>query len=208
MKQLHKPNLWGWSLFNAERNLDFHSVFWKRPAGNLVIDPLPLSEHDAAHLEQLGGVRDIIVTNSDHGRAAIELRDRSSARVWGPRQEPAFLESLRAEPLGSDPALGSDLLGPDLELIELHGSKTPGELALLLDGDTLVTGDLIRGQRAGRLNLLPDAKLGDKARALASIEALARRGGIEAVLVGDGWPVFRGGSAALLDLLGEARAGR
>jgi glyoxylase-like metal-dependent hydrolase (beta-lactamase superfamily II) len=203
MKQLHKPQFWGWSLFNAERNLDFHSVFWQRPAGNVVIDPLPLSDHDAAHIEQLGGVRDIIVTNSDHGRAALALRDRTSARVWGPRQEPAFLESLRAQALPPASALG-----PDLELIELQGSKTPGELALLLEGDTLVTGDLIRGQRAGRLNLLPDAKLGDKARALDSLEALACHGGIEAVLVGDGWPVFRGGSAALLELLREARPER
>lgn len=203
MKQLHKPNLWGWSLFNAERNLDFHSVFWKRPAGNVVIDPLPLSEHDAAHLEQLGGVRDIIVTNSDHGRAALTLRDRTSARLWGPRLEPAFLDLLRAEALASD-----HVLGPELEVIELRGSKTPGELALLLEGDTLVTGDLLRGHRAGRLNLLPDAKLGDKARALDSLEELARRAGIEAVLVGDGWPVFRGGSAALMELLREARPGR
>jgi metallo-beta-lactamase superfamily protein len=203
MKQLHKPNLWGWSLFNAERNLDFHSVFWKRPAGNVVIDPLPLSDHDAAHLEQLGGVRDIIVTNSDHGRAALALHGRTSARVWGPRQEPAFLESLRAEALAPE-----HVLGPELEVIELQGSKTPGELALLLEGDTLVAGDLLRGHRAGRLNLLPDAKLGDKARALDSLEALARRGGIEAVLVGDGWPVFRGGSAALLALLQEARPAR
>lgn len=203
MKQLYKPNLWGWSLFNPERNLDFHSVFWKRPAGNVVIDPLPLSDHDAAHLEQLGGVREIIVTNSDHGRAALELRDRSSARVWGPRLEPAFLASLRAEALAPEHALG-----PDLEVIELHGSKTQGELALLLDGDTLVVGDLIRGQRAGRLNLLPDAKLADKARALASIAALARRGDIQAVLVGDGWPVFGGGSAALLALLAEVQPGR
>ena len=198
MKQLHKPQLWGWSVFNPERNLDFHSVFWKRPAGNVVIDPLPLSDHDAAQIEQFGGVREIIVTNSDHGRAALALRDRTSARIWGPRQEPVFLESLRAEALA--PGHG---LGAELEVIELQGSKTPGELALLLDGDTLVAGDLIRGHRAGRLNLLPDAKLGDRARALASLEALARRGGIEAVLVGDGWPVFRGGSAVLRELLLE-----
>ncbi len=164
---------------------------------------MPLSDHDAAHLEQLGGVRDIIVTNSDHGRAALALRDRTSARLWGPRQEPAFLGALGAEALAPD-----HVLGPELEVIELHGSKTPGELALLLDGDTLVTGDLLRGHRAGRLNLLPDAKLGDKERALDSLEALARRAGIEAVLVGDGWPVFRGGSGALLELLREARPGR
>jgi hypothetical protein len=68
-----------------------------------------------------------------------------------------------------------------------------------------VVGDLIRGQRAGRLNLLPDVKLGDKALALASLGALARRSSIEAVLVGDGWPVFRGGSAALLELWNDVR---
>jgi hypothetical protein len=110
--------------------------------------------------------------------------------------------------LGAEALAPDHVLGPELEVIELHGSKTPGELALLLDGDTLVTGDLLRGHRAGRLNLLPDAKLGDKERALDSLEALARRAGIEAVLVGDGWPVFRGGSGALLELLREARPGR
>jgi glyoxylase-like metal-dependent hydrolase (beta-lactamase superfamily II) len=203
MKQLHKPNLWSFSLFNAERNLDFHSVFWSRPAGNVLIDPLPLSEHDAAHLERLGGVRDIILTNSDHARAAAELRERTSARLWGPRLEPAFLESIGARALAAEHSLGADL-----EVLELQGSKTPGELCLLLEGDTLVVGDLIRGHRAGRLNLLPDAKLGDKALALQSLEALTRRGGIEAVLVGDGWPVFRGGSAALLELLLDLRAAR
>ena len=200
MKQLHKPNLWSWSLFNAERNLDFHSVFWSRPAGNVVIDPLPLSDHDAVHIERLGGVSDIILTNSDHVRAAEQLRARTSARLWGPRLEPAFLDSLGARGLAAEHTLGAEL-----EVLELQGSKTPGELGLLLEGDTLVVGDLIRGHRAGRLNLLPDAKLGDKALALASLDALARRSGIEAVLVGDGWPVFRGGSAALLELSRDAR---
>ncbi|MEO8183352.1 MAG: MBL fold metallo-hydrolase [Deltaproteobacteria bacterium] len=200
MKQLHKPNLWGFSLFNAERNLDFHSVFWSRPAGNVLIDPLPLTPHDAAHLDRLGGVRDIILTNSDHARAAAELRERTSARLWGPRLEPAFLESLGARALD-----GEHTLGADLEVLELSGSKTPGELCLILEGETLVVGDLIRGHRAGRLNLLPDAKLGDKALALESLEALTLREGIDAVLVGDGWPVFRAGSAALRELLREVR---
>jgi hypothetical protein len=72
---------------------------------------------------------------------------------------------------------------------------------LLLEGDTLVTGDLIRGQRAGRLNLLPDAKLADRALAIRSLERLAQHKQIEAVLVGDGWPIFRAGAAALDELL-------
>lgn len=230
MKQLHKPNLWSWSLFNEERNLDFHSVFWCRsipegqvasagpasniPASNIpanvVIDPLPLSEHDAAHVARLGGVKEIILTNSDHARAASALREQvrkaggAAPRIWGPALEPAFLAELGAQPLRSEHPLGADL-----EVLELQGSKTPGELCLILEGDTLVTGDLIRGHRAGRLNLLPDAKLVDKAQAITSLERLARLGQLDAVLVGDGWPVFRGGSAALRELLREtsSRAG-
>jgi len=56
MKRLHRPDLFGWSEFNQDRNIDFHSVVWVRPAGNVVIDPLALSDHDEAHLRELGGV--------------------------------------------------------------------------------------------------------------------------------------------------------
>jgi uncharacterized Zn-binding protein involved in type VI secretion len=94
-----------------------------------------------------------------------------------------------------------DELVPGLCVIELHGSKTPGELALVLEGTTLITGDLVRGHALGRLNLLPDAKLGDRAAALASVRRLAALERIEAVLVGDGWPIARDGHARLNELL-------
>ena len=35
MKQLHRKDLFGWSEFNKERNLDFHSVLWVREGGNV-----------------------------------------------------------------------------------------------------------------------------------------------------------------------------
>ena len=174
MKQLHRPNLWGFSLFNAERNFDFHSVFWSRPAGNVLIDPLPLTPHDAEHLDRLGGVRhhpDQLRSRAGGGRAA-----RAYVRPpVGAEAELAFLESLGARALDAEHTLGADL-----QVLELSGSKTPGEPCLNLEGETLVVGDLIRGHRAGRLNLLPDAKLGDKALAIGSLEALTRRGGIDA----------------------------
>lgn len=208
MKQLHEPHLWSWSVFDQERSLDFHGVFWRRAGGNVVIDPLPLSEHDAAHVARLGGVKEIILTNSDHARAARALQAQqreasgNAPRLWGPALEPAFLAALGAQPLRPEHQLGADL-----QVFELQGSKTPGELCLLLEGRTLVTGDLIRGQRAGRLNLLPDAKLADRAQAIASLERLTRLEQIEAVLVGDGWPIFRGGAAALRELLQELSSG-
>ena len=198
MKALHKPNLFAWSVFNEERNVDFHSVFWTTAHGNVAIDPLPVSEHDRRHMEALGGVQDIVITNSDHVRGAAELSAITGARVWGPAKELARLEHIKAHATGNgeQPIAG-------LEVFELDGSKTPGELALLIEHHTLVVGDLVRGQRAGRLNLLPDAKLVDRTAALASLRRLTELTGIDAVLVGDGWPVFHGGRHALNALLIE-----
>ena len=70
MKKLHKPNLYCWSEFDEDRNIDFHSYLWVRDDGNVVIDPLPLTEHDEEHLHSLGKVTQIIITNSDHVRDA------------------------------------------------------------------------------------------------------------------------------------------
>ena len=36
MKRLHRPHLFGWSVFNEDRNIDFHSTVWVRPEGNVV----------------------------------------------------------------------------------------------------------------------------------------------------------------------------
>ena len=91
-------------------------------------------------------------------------------------------------------------LVPGLEIIALDGSKTPGELALLLDGTTLITGDLVRAHRANSLMMLPLPKLSDPAAAKLSVARLAARTEIETVLVGDGWSMFRGGHAALVAL--------
>ncbi|HEX5754379.1 MAG TPA: MBL fold metallo-hydrolase [Archangium sp.] len=196
MKALHRKDLFGWSVFDEARNLDFHSVLWVRPEGNVVIDPLPQSTHDAAHLRSLGGVAWVVVTNSEHVRNTRELVSTFGAKVAGPRAEADTF------PLECDRWLVTgDELVPGLMAMELHGSKTPGELALLLEDTTLVTGDLIRGHMGGRLNLLPDAKLKDRDRARASVrELLTAWPRIDTVLVGDGWPVFRGGRAALEEL--------
>jgi len=197
MKSLHRADLFGWSRFDEARDLDFNSVVWVRPSGNVVFDPLDLTTHDTKHLSNLGGAAVVVITNSEHVRAAAKVHAAFGAKLYGPRAEREVF------PLACERWLshGEEVV-PGLEAFELHGSKTPGELALLLDGTTLITGDLIRAQKGGRLNLLPDAKLKDKAKALASVKALAEAAPkLEAVLVGDGWPVFRDGRARLLELL-------
>ena len=194
MKQLHRPDLYGWSVFDEARNLDFHGLCWVREGGNVLVDPMPMSAHDLAHLTELGGVAVIVCTNSDHTRDIPALAERFGARVAAPAAE------REGFPIHVDRWLtDGDELVPGATVITLDGSKTPGEVALQL-GDTLVCGDLIRGHVGGRLNLLPDPKLSDRDAALGSVARLAEVE-VDAVLVGDGWHVFRGGRAALRRLL-------
>jgi hypothetical protein len=195
MKRLHKPDLYGWSVFNEDRNLDFHSVLWVRAGGNVAVDPLPLSAHDLQHLRELGGLTTIVITNADHVRDSAKLAKLTGARVLGPAAERA------AFPLPCDGWLREgDEPVPGLRVFALAGSKTPGELALLVRGDTLITGDLIRAHEGGSLCLLPDPKLTDRAAAVADVKRLAALEVIDAVLTGDGWPMFRHGGEALREL--------
>ena len=97
-----------------------------------------------------------------------------------------------------------DAIVPGLKVMEMHGSKTPSELALVLEDTTVITGDLIRSHAAGSLCLLPDGKLTDKQAALASVERIVRLAQVEAVLVSDGWPVFRDGAIRLQEMWAKA----
>ena len=196
MKALHRSDLYGWSQFDEARDMDFHGVLWVHPEGNVAFDPVPMSDHDWAHARRLGGVAHIVVTNRDHVRWAAELRERSGAKLWGPSAErdafPVACDGWLTE--GAGPVAG-------IRVFEMDGSKTPGELAVLLGEDTLFCGDLVRAPRGGRLDALPPEKLRDAAAALRSIERLAALEAVQAVLVGDGWHAFRDGHLLLADLV-------
>ena len=195
MKSLHHPDLYAWSAFDEGKNVDFNGTLWVREGGNIAIDPMPMSAHDRAHLDTLGGLAWILMTNSDHTRSGQELAAQTGAKLAAPVAE------KDCWPYPCDAWLGEgDALVPGLQVFEMSGSKTPGELALVIGGHTLVTGDLIRAHRGGSLMILPDAKLTDRAAAVASVRRLAELDKVEAVLVGDGWPIFRDGASRLREL--------
>jgi len=195
MKSLHRPDLFAWSAFDEARDVDFSGTFLVHKQGNVAFDPMPMSDHDLAHAHELGGVAWLVITNADHVRAAAELAVIFGAQIAAPAgdKDKPDLQGVRVARWLDD---GDTLQGTTA--LRMGGSKTPGELAFHL-GDTVLCGDLVRGQRAGSLNLLPDPKLSDKAAALASVARLAA---LEptAVLVGDGQSVFRDGAARLREI--------
>ncbi|MGY8869607.1 MAG: hypothetical protein ACKVJE_04115 [Pseudomonadales bacterium] len=196
MKTLHKNNFYCWSVFDEDRNIDFHSYVWVRPQGNIVFDPLPQTEHDKQHLLSMGEVSHILISNSDHVRDAQALAAKTGAQICGPEAEKGNF------PIECDQWLSADSkLLDGLDVYSVSGSKTEGELAFVVEGDTLITGDLVRAHSGGKLCILPDGKLQDKGHAVSSIKQLAAIRGITAVLPGDGWPIFREGDAALAELV-------
>jgi hypothetical protein len=148
------------------------------------------------HLQTLGGASIIVITNSDHCRDAENIAVQTGAKIVGPSGEQENF------PITCDRWISdNEEIVPGLKAYQLEGSKTPGELALILENNTLITGDLIRSHVAGELCLLPDAKLTDPELALQSVTRFASLFAIDTVLTGDGWPVFKNGSSALKRLL-------
>jgi hypothetical protein len=196
MKQLHRPDLFTWSRFDEALNVDFNGILWQRKGGNVLVDPPPLGDHDARHLDALGGASWIVLTTSDHVRGARELSARTGARLLGPAGERAGFPVACAGWLsdGDEPF-------PGLRVRELAGSKTEGELVLVLEDTTAIFGDAVRAHHAGALMLLRREKLRDPARLVESVRRVRTlHPRIAHVLVGDGWSAFHGGGA-LLDAL-------
>jgi glyoxylase-like metal-dependent hydrolase (beta-lactamase superfamily II) len=201
MKRLHRPDLFTWSIYDADQQVDFNGVLWRREGGNVLVDPPPFAPHDERHLAELGGAAWIVLTNSTHVRGAREIASRTGARLLGPAGEresfPVPCERWLKE--GDEPFAG-------LRVRELQGSKTDGELALVLDETTAVFGDLVRAHQAGALMLLRREKLRDPTAAVASVRRFrALHPRIEHVLVGDGWCAFRNGGALLDELIAASR---
>jgi glyoxylase-like metal-dependent hydrolase (beta-lactamase superfamily II) len=203
MKRLHRPDLFTWSAYDEAQGVDFNGFVWRREDGNVVVDPVPLAPADERHLDALGGVAWVVITNSSHVRAAPALAARTGARLLGPAGErgrfPVACERWLAD---------GDVPFPGLVVRELHGSKTDGELALVLDDTTAIFGDLVRAHEAGALMLLRREKLRDPARAVESVRRLrAAHPRIAHVLVGDGWCAFGNGGLLLDALLAGAGDG-
>jgi glyoxylase-like metal-dependent hydrolase (beta-lactamase superfamily II) len=197
MKRLHRKDLFCWSTFIERLDIDFNGFAWVREGGNVLVDPLPLSEHDRKHLRELGGAAWIVLTNSSHVRGAKEIAAEFGSKLAGPAAErdtfPIPCERWLKE--------GEELV-PGLRVHELDGSKTPGELALVLEDTTLIAGDLLRAHRAGELMLLkPEQGMKDAGKAAASLRRLLSYERLQSLLLGDGWCVFRDGHQRLQEFL-------
>jgi glyoxylase-like metal-dependent hydrolase (beta-lactamase superfamily II) len=190
------PGVFTWSRFSEEKQYDFNGWYVASGAVRTVVDPPPCSEEVLAEIERRGGPGAIVLTNRDHTRAA----DVFAARFRAPiliHQADAPLVTVR---IGGVFRHGEELPG-GLRAVRVADAKSPGECGLLLRAaNAIILGDALIGVPAGRLSMLPASKFADPAKAREGVRALLDHP-FDAVLVGDGAPIPRGGRRAVEEFL-------
>jgi uncharacterized cupin superfamily protein len=190
-----------WSVWQPDRNLFFNSFFIEGAFGdgNLIVDPLPLSDADAAEIANRGGAAWVAITNRDHERDARAVAARFGAKIAASELDAPLLSGPVDRLLHDGETIGGGTV------IALDGVKTPGEFALNFRAlRAVLVGDALWGTPAGALRLMPDEKLGDPARATLSLRKIAAALP-DHLLLGDGASIF-GGARSLLWKTLEARS--
>lgn len=206
MKSTTLESVHTWSVWQADKRIDFNGFLWTRPTGGLLVDPMPLTDDQRAFLDERGRAQRILLTNADHLRAAGELKGALGAEVLAPAADrERFGEQASLVDVWFEDALPGEL-GELTQLAPLRGGKGPLEPAVYLREERAwLFGDLVRSHVSGRLMLLPEAKTSDRAQLIADVRALAGPP-VEAVLLGDGDSLFRGAQAAWDELQAALQA--
>jgi glyoxylase-like metal-dependent hydrolase (beta-lactamase superfamily II) len=190
------PGIHVWSRRSERHGYDFNGTLVLHAAGNLCIDPV---EPDTADLERLAelSVARILLTNRNHVRAAIRVRERTGAPV---AIEPADAAYAREQGASIDGELRvGERVGP-FEVIGVPG-KSPGEVAFHdAARRLLVVGDAVVGNPPGRLSLLSEKVMDDPPRLRASLRRLLALE-FDAVVVGDGVSIRTGARDRLAELV-------
>jgi glyoxylase-like metal-dependent hydrolase (beta-lactamase superfamily II) len=197
MKRLSLENFYSWSVFSEQRQIDFSGHLWVRDEGNVVIDPVAISDSDLGQLQELGGAALVVATNRDHARMSAFFRDQTGAEVL------AHEDDVASFPFAIDRRLtdGEEVV-PGMKVVHLRHGKSPGEIALVWpELRAAFVSDLVWGGPSGSLSFLPDEVLADPPRAALELRKLLAYSDLETILVGDGDSVFGNGRQQLLECL-------
>ena len=186
------PGILTWPWFSARHGYDFNGWLVRHPGGNVCIDPVEMSD---AVLDEIAGegVGQVLLTNRNHFRASMRVRERTKARIAIHPADAAFAREKGTAVEGE--LKPGQRVGP-FTVVDAHG-KSPGEIALHWpERRVLVVGDACVGKPPGECALLPDAVIDDKPALIESLRRLAKLE-FDSLLVGDGAPILQGGRAAL-----------
>ncbi|MGH8092620.1 MAG: hypothetical protein ACREIF_04015 [Chthoniobacterales bacterium] len=132
-------SLWLWEAYDPAAKCDLFSSAALRAGRLFLFDPIPLAAAPLAELISAYDLAGVLLTNSNHVRAAAEFSRRHKAPIFAAdsvTQECDAGETVRLVAQAKIP--------PDITAIAIAGAA-PGEMAFHLadDGGTIVIGDAL-----------------------------------------------------------------
>jgi len=192
------PGILTWPWFSARHGYDFNGWLVRDPKGNVCIDPVEMPDAVLDEIAREGAGR-IVLTNRNHFRASMKVRERTKGRIAIHPADAAFAKEKGT--IIDDELSAGQRVGP-FTVVDAHG-KSPGEVALHWpERRILIVGDACVGNPQGECALLPDAVIDDKPALIESLRRLAKLD-FDALLTGDGAPILKDGRAALHRLLAK-----
>jgi glyoxylase-like metal-dependent hydrolase (beta-lactamase superfamily II) len=187
MKQL-LANIWEWSWFSEEKQLDFNGHVLRVGEHMILVDPPLLSTDDLVHIKRQGAVDYILLTNRDHLRESVRYQQEFQCQLWVPVADAGEIDA-KANHTYKD----GELLPGGIWAVQLDSQKSPGESALFIQQGKgiLIVGDALIGKPAGSVCMLPDERYADAVKAKDGLRRLHKYQ-FDTLLVGDGASILTG----------------
>jgi hypothetical protein len=185
MKQI-LPDIWQWSWFSPEKQIDFNGLLLTVGEHRVLVDPPPMSDDDKAQVRSTGQLDYIVITNRDHDRQAATYRQEFRCHVLVPEIDAPQME-LKADRTYKD----GELLPGGIWAVHLSDQKSPGESALYLQqrSGIMIVGDALIGKPPGALTMLPAEKYANRDKAREGLRRLLKYN-FDTILVGDGTSIL------------------
>ena len=193
------PNLFRWSEFSDEKQLNFNGYYLVNREESVIIDPPELSDDGMSELKQQvadhtsSPLKAVLLTNVHHDRASLKFKETFDIPIYIHENDKDLLDFTPDHTFKGD-----EILFCGLKVIHLKEQKSPGESAFLLEKQKqLFVGDALIGKVPGELNLLPPEKYKDIDKAKEALKVL-KSYDFDDLFLGDGEPV-QGGTKKLLE---------
>ncbi len=185
-----------WHAYDPAVRAELYATCLTTPDGMYLVDPILLQKRALAQLIGSSRVAGIIVTNSNHHRAAVQFAQQLEVPIFAdretfPNDQPG---SLRTTPDGEEICEG-------LHVIGIEGAP-PGEIVLhyTKNGGTLIVGDALINFEPHGFTFLPSKYCSNQKQMRRSLQKLLDNKA-ERILFAHGAPILTGASEQLQHLL-------
>jgi hypothetical protein len=188
--------LWLWQVYDPSVKSDLFSSAAQIGDGLLLIDPIPLAASSLEELTQNGPVSGVLVTNSNHPRAATGFARQFEAPIFA--AEPVIGEFGEAKTVA---VVAGEAIAPGVAPIAIAGAAS-GEMAFhfAADGGTIVIGDALINLEPYGFALLPPKYCSSQKEMRRSLRQLLDWP-FERLLFAHGTPILLSARARLETLL-------